>query len=139
MLADRKAITIYGLPHALAAAAVAVELSAPILLLSTPAAASSAGPAWFQSVVNQARDAHPDADIKAVLDCKEFSGHALASLRQGLKTIIYNGTANEAVDDIADQLDATVLRERPESLDVRLAETNGSLSDALRDWLTNTL
>ena len=80
-----------------------------------------------------------DADIKAVLDCEEFSGHVLASLRQGLKTIIYNGTANEAVDDIADQLDATVLRERPESLDVRLAETNGSLSDALRDWLTNTL
>ena len=135
MPADRKAITLYGLPHALAAAAVAVELSAPIILLSAPAAGSSAGPAWFQSVITQAREAYPDADIEGVLDCAEFSGHALASLRQGLKTIVYDGTANEAVDDIAAQLDATVLRERPDSLDARLAETIGSLEDALRDWL----
>ena len=139
MPADRKAITLYGLQHALAAAAVAVELSTPIILLSAPAAVSSAGPAWFQSVIQQTRDAHPDADIEAILDCAGFSGHALASLRQGLKTIIYDGTANEAVDDIAAQFDATVLRERPDSLDVRLAGTNSSLSDALRDWLKNTL
>jgi hypothetical protein len=135
MPADRKAITLYGLPHALAAAAVAVEVSTPIILLSAPAAGSSAGPAWFQSVVTQARDAYPDADIEGVLDCAEFSGHALAALRQGLKIIVYDGTANEAVDDIAGQLDATVLRQRPESLDARLAEANGALEDALRDWL----
>lgn len=136
MATDRKAITIYGLPHARAAAAVAVELSAPIILLSAPAAAASAGPAWFQSVIEQTRDTHPDADIEDVLDCAEYSGHALAALRQGLKTIVYDGTANEAVDDIAAQLDATVLRLRPQSLDARLAETNSALEEALRDWLS---
>ena len=135
MPADRKAITLYGLPHALAAATVAVQLSTPIILLSAPTAASSAGPAWFQSVIQQTREAHPDADIDAVLDCAGFSGHALASLRQRLKTIIYDGTANEAVDDIAAQLDATVLRKRPKSLDARLAETSASLEDVLRGWL----
>jgi hypothetical protein len=135
MATDRKAITIYGLTHALAAAAVAVELSKPIILLSAPAAGSSAGPAWFQSVVIQAREEYPDSDIDAVLDCAEFNGHALASLRQGLKTIVYDGSANEAIGDIASQLDATVLRQRPESLDARLAETNGYLKDALRGWL----
>jgi hypothetical protein len=135
MATDRKAITIYGLPHALAAVAVAVELSTPLILLSAPAAGSSAGPAWFQSVVTQAREEYPGSDIEAVLDCAKFNGHALASLRQGLKTIIYDGTANEAVDDIAAQLNATILRQRPESLDARLAETSGSLEDALRNWL----
>ena len=84
----------------------------------------------YRSIENES-----GSDIEAVLDCAEFNGHALASLRQGLKTIIYNGTANEAVDDIAAQLNATILRQRPESLDARLAETSGSLEDALRNWL----
>jgi hypothetical protein len=137
MATDIKAITIYGLPHALAAAAVAGELYTPIILLSAPAAGSSAGPAWFQSVITQTREEYPETGIEAILDCAEFNGHALASLRQGLKTIIYNGSANEAIDDIAAQLNATVLRHRPESLDARLAETSGHLEDALRNWLKN--
>ena len=135
MATDRKAITIYGLRHALSSAAVAVNFSKPIILLSAPAAASSAGPAWFQSIVAQAREAHPESDIEAILDCAAFSGHALASLRQGLKTIIYDGTADEAVKNIAAKFDATVLRRRPESLDARIAETSGYLEDALCDWL----
>mgnify|MGYP001183154365 FL=1 len=135
MATDRKAITIYGLRHALSSAAVAVNFSKPIILLSAPAAASSAGPAWFQSVVAQAREAHPECDIEAILDCAAFNGHALASLRQGLKTIIYDGTADEAVKNIAAKLDATVLRRRPESLDARIAEASGCLENALCDWL----
>ena len=135
MATDRKAITIYGLRHALSSAAIAVNFSKPIILLSAPAAASSAGPAWFQSIVAQAREAHPESDIEAILDCAAFSGHALASLRQGLKTIIYDGTADEAVKNIAAKFDATVLRRRPESVDARIAETGGYLDDALCDWL----
>ena len=133
----RKAITIYGLPQANATASLAVELSLPIILLSAPAAVSFAGPAWYLSVVMQTQEAYPNADIEAILDCGSFGGHALAALRQGIKTIIYNGTANAAIDNIATQFDACVLRHRPDSLDSRLAKTEKSLNTALRDWLNS--
>lgn len=138
MATNRKAITVHGLPHALAAAAVATELSAPLLLLSSPGAASFAGPAWFLSLAAQTQGTFPKADIETALDCAGFSGHALASLREGHKTIIYDGNANEAVDDIARQLDARVLRSRPDSLDARQFAAPEDLDAALRDWLEST-
>ena len=135
MATERKAITVYGLPHALAAAAAAAKVSAPVMLLSTPAAAASAGPAWFRAVLDKARDAYPTADIEGTLDCADFGGCALAALREGLTSIIYDGTANVAVADIAGQCGATVRHELPASLDARLAETEGRLEEALSDWL----
>ena len=135
MAAERKSITVYGLEHALSAARVAAETDVPIYLLSGEAAAAHAGPAWFRSLLEITREQVPDANVKGVLDCDGFGGYALAALREGLKTVIYDGTANDAVDDIARQCEATVMRQRPESLDARTTETLGSLEDGLRDWL----
>lgn len=132
---NRKAVTIYGLRHARTALRVAAALQVPVLLLSAPGAAASAGPAWFLAVVAQAREAHPEADAEAALDCAHFGGHALAALREGLTIIVHDGTANDAVEDIARQYGAAVLRARPAALDTRLAETAGDLEVALRDWL----
>ena len=135
-MTERKAITIYGLSHAKAAAKVAAKLSTPVTVVSAPAAVASAGPAWFLSVVTQAQRVHLNADIQPILDCANFGGLALASMRQGLKLIIYDGVANNAVDNIAKQYSAKVIRTRPDSLDARLAETDRSLEEALREWLS---
>lgn len=66
-------------------------------------------------------------------------GHALAALRYGLKTIRYDGPSVDAIADIARQGGATVLRERPASLDLgRLqpAPDDGhALADICRRWL----
>ena len=136
MAPERKSVTVYGLEHAVSAARVAAEAGVPIHLISGDAAAAHAGPAWFRSLLEETRRQAPDADVEGALDCDDFTGYALAALREGLSTIIYDGTANDAVDDIARQCDATVLRSRSESLDARAAESAGSLEAALRAWFT---
>ena len=136
MATERKSVTVYGVEHAVSAARVAAEVGVAIYLISGDAAAAHAGPAWFRSLLKETRKQAPDADVEGALDCADFTGYALAALREGLSTIIYDGTANNAVDDIARQCDATVLRSRSESLDARAAESAGSLEAALRAWFT---
>ena len=136
MATERKSVTVYGLEHAVSAARVAAEAGVAIYLISGDAAAAHAGPAWFRSLLEETRKQAPDADVEGALDCDDFTGYALAALREGLSTIIYDGTANDAVDDIARQYDVTVLRSRSESLDARAAESAGSLEAALRAWFT---
>ena len=136
MATERKSVTVYGLEHAVSAARVAAEAGVAIYLISGEAAAAHAGPAWFRSLLEETRKQAPDADVEGALDCDDFTGYALAALREGLSTIIYDGTANDAVDDIARQCDAKVLRSRSESLDARATESAGSLEAALRAWFT---
>ena len=136
MATERKSVTVYGLEHAVSAARVAAEVGVAIYLISGEVAAAHAGPAWFRSLLEETRKQAPDADVEGALDCDDFTGYALAALREGLSTIIYNGTANDAVDDIARQCNATVLRSRSVALDARAAESAGSLETALRAWFT---
>ena len=136
----RKAITVHSLRHAHAAASAAVAARVPILLLSAPSAAASAGPGWFSALARSASASRPDADIQPVLDCGDMPGYALAALRHGLKTIRYDGAAIGEIEDIARQLDATVLRQRPPALDLgdgKVPEEDGCLLEACRKWLEN--
>ena len=130
-----KAITVHSLIQAKAAAAAAAEIGCPVLLLSAPAAAGAAGPAWFQAVLRMAADAYPGAAIEGVLDCGAMPGHALAALRQGLKTVRYDGSSFEAVSDIAAQYGATVIRGRPRALDLAGDSNTAALVEACRRWL----
>lgn len=130
-------ITVYGPVHADAAARVAREIGTPLLLLSAAGAAASMGPAWFLALIRQTQERFPEADIQGALDCEAYAGYALAALRQGVKIIIYNGPAFDAIADIASQTGALVLRARPESLDARVAEASGSLEDAIRQTLSS--
>ena len=136
MATERKSVTVYGLEHAVSAARVAAEAGVAIYLISGEAAAAHAGPAWFRSLLEETRKQAPDGDVEGALDCDDFTGYALAAIREGLSTIIYDGTANDAVDDIARQCNVTVLRSRPTALDARAAESAGSLEAALRAWFT---
>jgi hypothetical protein len=104
-------------------------------LLSAPSAAGAAGPAWFQAVLRLAADAYPGAAIEGLLDCGATPGHALAALRQGLKTVRYDGPSFEAVSDIAAQCGATVMRRRPRALELAGDSDTAALVDACRRWL----
>ena len=131
-------ITVYGPVHADAAARIACEMGTPLFLLSAAGAAAYMGPAWFLALIRQTQERFPEADIRGALDCEAYAGYALAALRQGVKIIIYNGPAFDAIADIASQIDAFVLKARPESLDARVAEASGSLEDAIRQTLSST-
>ena len=136
----RKAITVHSLRHAHAAASAAAAARVPILLLSAPSAAASAGPGWFSALARSASASRPDADIQPVLDCGDMPGYALAALRHGLKTIRYDGATIGAIEDIARQLGATVLRQRPLALDLgdgNVPEGDDHLLEACRNWLEN--
>jgi len=131
-----RAVSVYGAAHADAVARVANAAGTPVLLLSAAGAAASMGPGWFLALVKQTQERFPAAEIHAALDCEDYAGYALAALREGVKIVIYNGPAFDAVSDIAHQLDALVLRARPESLDARSAEATGSLDDAVKHALS---
>lgn len=78
---------IHSLAHARAAVTAAAELGLPVTLYSAPDAAAQAGPGWFREVVARARAEHPRARVRAVLDCGDAPGLALASLRAGVGEI----------------------------------------------------
>ncbi len=130
------AIVIHGLGHATAALAAAGELDVPVTLISAPGAAGYVGPAWFRAVIEQARAAHRDADITAVLDCGDMPGYALAALRDGAPIIRFSGDTAAKIADIAAQYGALVIAERPEALDLAVVErSRRDLGRACREWL----
>lgn len=130
------AIVFHGLAQAVAALMAAGELGLPVTLLSAPSAAGYAGPGWFRSVVEQARAAHPSVEATAVLDCGEFSGLALAALREGVAVIRFSGDTGDKIADIAGQLGARVITARPEALDLSGVERRGwDMVRACREWL----
>jgi len=116
-----------------------VETGIPVYLLSAPSAAALVGPAWFATVAATAIADYPDAPVDPVLDCGVMPGYALAALRHGVETIRYDGASFDAIVEIAAQLDAAVMRERPTSLDLGdLAAGHDdatAIADACRHWL----
>ena len=130
------AVVFHGLAQAEAALVAAGELGLPVTLISAPTAAGYAGPGWFRSVVEQARAAHPGAEVTAVLDCGEFPGLALAALRDGVAVIRFSGDTAHKIADIAEQLGARVISTRPEALDLATIERRGwDMVRACREWL----
>lgn len=130
------AVVFHSLAHAEAALTAAGELGLPVTLISAPAAAGYAGPGWFRSVVEQARAAHPDTQVTAVLDCGDFSGLALAALREGVAVIRFSGDTADKIADIAGQCGARVVAGRPEALDLAIIERKGwDMVRACREWL----
>ena len=134
----QRAITIHSFEHACAALEAAVELSAPVLLVSAPDAGLQSGPAWFASVIGQAVESVPGApalQLVTLLDCSDKPGCVLAALRHGVKRICFTGpeTTRRKLLNIAESYEATVLAERPEALEL-LGQANPD--DACRVWLT---
>ena len=115
-------IVVHSLDQARAALAAASALRRNVVLASAPGAGCYAGPAWFKSLVEQAKSTYPGAETEAVLDCGADSGVALAALRQGLKRVGFSGgaEARAKLEEIAQALGATVESgDAPDALDLR--------------------
>src|SRR5208282_3130051 len=75
-------IVVHSLDQARAALAAASALRRNVVLASAPGAGCYAGPAWFKSLVEQAKSTYPGAETEAVLDCGADSGVAKAAMRR---------------------------------------------------------
>ncbi len=119
--------------HGLADARAALELGAPVTLLSGPGAALYAGSAWWRALMIQARADYDHVLIDDILDCADASGLALGALRIGLRHLVLTPDAPgwQSVATIATGLGGTVLDARPPSLDLA---TPGALR-RLPGWL----
>ncbi|WP_282606693.1 hypothetical protein [Pelagibius sp. Alg239-R121] len=120
---QRPVIIVHSFAHARAAVGAATELSRAVTLASAPDAGMQSGPAWFSSLIEQALDAVPGArelEMISLLDCGEKPGYVMAALRHGVKQICYTGSAETLAKlrEIAEQLDANIITERPQGLDL---------------------
>jgi hypothetical protein len=115
------AITIHGLADARAALAAAHALRVPVTLISGPGGGSYAGPGWFNAVVREASGEFPEVRVTAILDCDDAPGHALGAFRAGTKAVRFTGRADvaEKLRDIAAELDAELITDDVETLDLR--------------------
>ena len=77
-------------------------------LVSFPGAGASAGPGWFQEIVERLEAEHPGLAFEAVLDCGDEAGAVLAALRRGLRHVRFSGHPEAArrLGAIAEQLGA---------------------------------
>lgn len=82
------AVVVHTAAQAMAALASLPPSGPGVLLLSPPGAAGSMGAAWFLALVEAAAAAHPARPYRAVLDCADAPGHALAALRAGARTLV---------------------------------------------------
>ena len=89
----RREIVIHSLTQARAALAAGATCGQDVILASAPSAALQAGPGWFKAVIEQAREAYPQVETTAILDCSDQPGAVMAALRLGLKTMRFHGAA----------------------------------------------
>jgi hypothetical protein len=106
---------VHSLDHAAAALKAAVAAGRRVVLLSAPNAGAYAGAGWFRAFVDAARDAVPEAQFSAFLDCGDEAGAVLAALRTEIKGVIFTGRADVArrLADIARQQGAQLETVRP--------------------------
>jgi len=112
--------TIHGLPHLRAALTAGAEAGRPIVVLSAVGASGFAGAGWFAALTEQGRAEFPDVPLTAILDCADRAGDVPAALKRGITHIVFTGHPEAAIRlrDIAGQMGATILLERPASLDL---------------------
>ncbi len=114
-----RAIIFHHLQQAECALAAAAGLQRPITLLTAPGAAGYGGPGFYLAMVEQARQSHPEAEFRAILDCGTDSAMAQMALHLGWRCLVLGGkgTVREKVRQIAGAYEAEVLARAPKALD----------------------
>lgn len=109
------ALVVHSLAHAIGALRAAVGAACPIVLLSAPDAGVYAGPGWFRALVEAARQMVPEARVRAMLDCGDEAGAALAAIRAQVEGAIFTGRPDVAhrLAEIAGQAGVRFATERP--------------------------
>ncbi len=130
-------IIVHSLDHARAALAAADGLGAAVTLRSAPGAAAYLGASVFRDMVAEAARGFPDVPVTAVLDCGNDPGRALNALRQGIKALRLDASADvrRRVAEIAAQTGAGLDEDPSPALDL-LAVADPQA--ACRAWLSNT-
>jgi len=135
MTRERTAFIVYDRDHALAVATVSAEMGTPVRLYSPSHGAAALGADVFQAIVSEARDAFPEADLSAVLDCGDEPGTALGAIRHGIEAISLAAEPDvrHRVADIAAQSGTKIVGRATEALDM-----SGSTDPAgdIRTWIS---
>lgn len=134
---DRHAFVIHGVNHARAVLTAAAGTGLPVALWSAPGAAAYMGAPMFREIINAASAEIPGIDAIGVLDCGRDAGFALAAFRHGVGFVRVDlpSATLAKVADIARQMGATVVPERPRALD--LIDCPDPVS-ACQSWLSET-
>jgi hypothetical protein len=92
----------------------------PVVLLSAPGAALSAGCQWWRALVDAGRSAYPETPCSDILDCADAPGLAMAALRLGQRRLVLwpSCPAYAAVSAAAVAIGAEVLPQAPAALDL---------------------
>lgn len=108
-------IVVYTLAHAVGALRAAAHQARPVTLVSATNAGIYAGPGWFGALVAAAREAAPNADFAAFLDCGDQPGSVLAAIRAGVDGVIFTGRSDvtDRLADIAGQRGVHFITQRP--------------------------
>jgi len=108
-------VIVHTLAETCAAMRAAAEAGRPLTLHSPPGAARSMGAGYFLAMIDIARRQTPAALTLAVLDCGAAPGLALAALNAGAQAVQLDAAPMvlDKIADIAAQLGATLLRNRP--------------------------
>ena len=108
-------IVVHSLAQAIAALKAAAQAGRAVVLASAPGAGSYVGPGWFGAVIDAAREAVPDAQFAAVLDCGDDIGGAQAAIRSEIAGVVFIGRADVArrLADIARQHGVRLFTDHP--------------------------
>ena len=109
-------VVIHSLEDALAAVNASDGFNR-VSLVSAPGAAASLGSMAFIEIVRAVREANPDREIDAVLDCADAPGLALNALRHGADAVRLDASPDviAKVQAIADVTNARVIAANAES------------------------
>lgn len=100
--------------HSRAHGTLALAAARPVTLLSAPAAAVFAGPAWWRALIRACGATGPD-----ILDCADASGRALEAIALECRFIVLRSCpAWTEIAERATFAGSTLLAERPASLDL---------------------
>ncbi|MBT3536936.1 MAG: hypothetical protein HN478_23855 [Rhodospirillaceae bacterium] len=113
------AIIFHNLQQAEGALAAAAELDLPVTLLTAPGAAAYGGPGFFLAMVETAWMRHPEAEVRAILDCGDDGALAQMALHAGWRCLVLRGKAvvREKVRQIALAYGGDVLARPPKAYD----------------------
>ncbi len=91
MSGRRPAIVVHDLDQAIGALRAAAAAEVPVMLWSAPGAASYVGLGFLEAVFAQAREAVPEIDHDAVVDCRGSAVLAHEALSRGFASVAFTG------------------------------------------------
>ncbi len=125
MSVRRPAIVVHDLDQTIGALRAAAAAGVPVTLWSAPGAASYAGLGFLGAVYEKAREAVPEADHDAVVDCRGSAVLAHDALSRGFAAVAFTGRGamRKTLQAIADGQNGRLITAGPGSAALDLAHS----------------